>query len=158
MRAAPLIVIFALLFGACSAEEGARTPKEDGPKEATISTEEGIVFSTGELVEGHPPFSKTDLYVVTNGPEGPQLKTGATKITEHGSPVNWFMQGGIARKWDSLDQVPHTLPTEDSQDTLQHAKYGNGFLVENFLSSGYTRGFISAATPDSVTIQYEVHE
>ncbi len=139
----------------CSAEDGGKAPGPSGPQEATITTTEGIVFGTGEVIDGFPPFNKTDLYAVDNGPQGPQLKTGAAKSVDKGAPAYFFKQGGIARTFDNFDQVPDYTPT-DSDDTLLHAKYGNGFVVENYVTGGHTKCWISAVTADSVTIQYEI--
>lgn len=148
------IVVAALSSLACSDDVGSSTEKETGPIEVTIKGDQGIVFETGEVVDGGPPFSKTDLYATTNG-TALKLATGAAKSTVHGAAITWFEQGGIPRKWNNLAEVPKTTPQDSLTAPLLKAQQGIGFVAKNYLSDGYTRGWIKAATSETLTIVYE---
>ncbi len=145
-----------LIFG-CSAEEGGGTSGPSGPASITLKGDQGVVFETGELIDtGAAPFSKADLYAIEGGTNGRlQLDTGKENSTKPSSPVTWFQVGGIASRFDSLDDVPNTKPKDDQTSKLLGAEQGNGFVTKNFLSDGYTKGWVSADTGEALTIEYE---
>lgn len=145
------------LTAGCSTEGG--SSGSSGPTTVILKANEGILFETGEIVEGFPPFSKSDLYVIEGGTNNSlQLDTGKAKSTDPSSPVNWYIVNNKPLTWDSLELVPNTVPNDSMTTKLLGAEQGVGFIAKNYLSAGYTKGWVKEATADTLTIVYEPFE
>lgn len=148
-----LCVVLGLVLGSCGPDgTSSGEPVEDAPTEAVVKVEQGIAFGTGTLVT---KFTEADLMVTINGPDGPRAATGGAKSTVN-EPANWFIQGGVPRVFTSLAQVPKQKPQDGDPGILLHVKTGNGFMIKNFVSGAYTRGWVRSADETQVTIEYEL--
>ena len=122
--------------------------------ELVIGVEKGAVFGDGTLVE---KFNQADLFVTPNGDKGPRAATGGTTSTKN-EPANWFYKGGLATVFSSLDEVPNTKPEPGAHGVILNVEAGYGFVIKNYASGGYTRGWVKSATPSQITVEYEVFE
>lgn len=121
------------------------------PVTVSFGAEEGVDMVAGEhMVPGN--FANSDLVAQANG-DDLKLSTGGPNAI-HLRAAEWFQNGGIADVFSGLDTVPNTpLPTGDGLPLI-HTKTGNGFIIQ--ASTGtYFKGYVSAASATSVTIEYE---
>jgi hypothetical protein len=117
----------------------------------TLDRDQGVDFATGEVLK--PGNFKADMYA-TRSSTTLKLSPGADKSTNY-NPVEWFLtDAGTYEEFGSLSQVPELLPADDSGTALVKARTGNGFVVKNNRSSGYTRGWVELAEDGTVVIQY----
>ena len=141
------LTLFAVGCGAGAEQTGSVSY----PATATFGADEGVDMVDGEhMVPGN--FANSDLFAQANG-NNLKLSTGGPTIVKTRA-AKWFLNGGIADVFSGLDTVPNTpLPTGDGFPLI-HAKTGNGFIVEAS-NGGYFKGYVSAASATSVTIEYE---
>jgi hypothetical protein len=147
------------------AEDPAVAAEEPGPQGAavdegtdlqvTLRPEQGADFGRGSLVvQGHP--LKVDL-ICYAGKKGLDCQAGAGPTVANQKHLKLFRTpGGVTRTFSSLAEVPTEIPAVGNRDMLKGAAAGMGFVLENNLTETYTRGFVKAADPGSVTIQYSV--
>lgn len=141
----------------CGSDAMRKSSQNDGA--ITITKEQGIDFTRRQVVDPGN-FANSDIYAVDNG-HALKLSSGGVKSEVSGKftstesqPVTWFLTGGVAQEFDSLEDVPVELPKKPYQPLL-HAKVGNGFIVKNAQGFGYTRGWIVESSPTSVTIEFD---
>lgn len=148
MRSLTCLLLAPFLSLACDSDP---TPPPDAGT-VVLAHDGGVDFATGTVVTPGT-YANTDLYASTNGDSGMKLATGGPTIVEN-RPINWFKTGGgIATEFPDLASVPVTpLPT--AVDAMLHAKPSLGFLLET-AAGDHVRGWISAASSSSVTIEWE---
>ncbi len=117
----------------------------------TLLAEEGVDFATGQVLRPGN-YQNSDLFVTANGgsfrmsPGGPD----PTRVRD----VRWIKTGGgMLMTFDSLAEVPETLPTPDAGSPLPTAKEHIGFVVQD-MRGGFAKGWVETLRPDSITIQY----
>ena len=118
--------------------------------EVTLTADTGVDLVAGEFQEkGNSTTS--DIYA-TAGNSYLKLSSGG-KITNP-RPVNFFLgPGGVHQTFGSLAEVPEDFPEGSLNAALVHAKEGNAFVVE-MSNGGYAKGWIRAASPTEVTLEY----
>ena len=125
---------------------------EGGSKagEVQLTKDTGIDLVTGQFQEkGNSTTS--DIYA-TAGSSYLKLSSGG-KITNP-RPVNFFLgSSGFHQTFESLGDVPEEFPEDSLNAALVHAKEGNAFVVQ-LSNGGYAKGWIRAATPTEVTLEY----
>lgn len=149
---AVIVIALSLTLFAVGCGAGDDTSGSVGyPATVTLSLDEGVNMVTGEHMDPGN-FGNSDLYTSANG-DDIKLSTGGDTIIASRA-AEWFQTGGTADVFSGLDMVPNTpLPT-GSGLPLIHAKTGNGFIIQ--ASSGtYFKGYVSAASATSATIEYE---
>jgi len=146
MRCTLLISLF--LFVASCGSDSSGSSQSAGT--ITLGPNQGVDFGSGDLIEtGGAPFSKSDLYAVENGDEL-RLDTGGATITQN-APFLIFPKGG----YESLDDIPNVAPQESDRGPLLNPAAGTGFVLQNYLDGGYTKGRIIETSPSAVTIEWE---
>ena len=127
---------------------------ESNPRTLSVKVENGVVFETQETIQGLK-FNQVDMMFSANGGDGPRAATGGSKSTEN-APANWFKGGGgMYKTYAGLDDVPRDQkPLDGDSGVCLNVKTGYGFVVKNFVSPGYTAGWVQAASPSELTIEY----
>ncbi|HIA04533.1 MAG TPA: hypothetical protein EYN66_21995 [Myxococcales bacterium] len=121
-------------------------------KTITLNAETGINFETGEYLKPGN-FKNSDVYA-TAGKSYLKLTPGGP-IPTQSNPVTWFKgAGGFHSTYSSLNQVPNSKPDDKGGKSLVKAKAGIGFVVQNNVSTGYTKGWIQNGGPNQVIIEY----
>ena len=144
-------VLLSLLLIACAESRGSRS---GGSGVVTLHADEGVVFDNGEILPGDK-FNQVDLLATDNG-DRLRLATGGATTTKP-NPVNWFpASGGLYQMFEGLDDVPADKPTESTGTSMLKTTSGYGFVLQNYVSGGYTVGWIQSSSPTEVIIEYEV--
>jgi len=151
---------FSVSIPEIEAEPAPRPPTEhpkvkeapyDGPS-VTLSANTSVCF---DVAERHSPLSTADDMNAT--PAGNHLKlTPGGPLPTKSNPVNWFMAGGKPKLFESLADVPATLPVDQPGLPLIKPKPGMAFVVKNNTSPGYTRGFVAQAVTEALVLHYEL--
>ena len=145
-------VLSSLLLTACAESRGSRSGGGSGV--VTLNADEGVVFASGEILPGDK-FNQVDLLATDNG-DRLRLATGGATTTKP-NPVNWFpASGGLYQMFESLDDVPADKPTDSTGTSMLKTTSGYGFVIQNYVSEGYTVGWIQSSSPTEVIIEYEV--
>lgn len=123
--------------------------------EVTLFPGQGVNFATGELIYS-ANYANVDLYA-TKGSNFLKLTAGGISPTKS-HPLRWFQNsGGFVQTFETIDQVPLSLPTEaDAGQSIVNAKAYIGFVVKNNLSAGYTRVWIKAGSHHATTLVYQL--
>lgn len=122
----------------------------------TLNANEGVVFTTGDILPGDK-FNQVDLIATDNG-DRLRLASGGETTTKP-NPVNWFpADGGLYQMFTSLDDVPADKPGDTSGTSQLKTTAGYGFVLKNYISGGYTKGWIQSSSPTEVVIEYEVFD
>ena len=120
----------------------------------TLNANEGVVFSTGDILPGDK-FNQVDLNATDNG-DRLRLASGGETTTKP-NPVNWFpAAGGLYQMFTSLEDVPDDKPGNSAGTSQLKTTAGYGFVLKNYISDGYTRGWIRSSSPTEVVIEYEL--
>ncbi|MEC8025278.1 MAG: hypothetical protein VX223_15230, partial [Myxococcota bacterium] len=102
-------------------------------------------------------FNQVDLLATENG-DRIRLATGGPTTTKP-NPIIWFESaGGMLETYSSLDEVPYDKPASETGAAMLKTETGLGFVLENYTSSGFTKGWIRSATASEVVIEYEIFE
>ncbi|MFT5430098.1 MAG: hypothetical protein ACI9OJ_000771 [Myxococcota bacterium] len=144
-----------LLLIACSSSTGGGAEEETSSGEVSLGAGSGIAFGTATVIGGNK-FNQVDLVATENG-DNLRLQTGGATSTKS-EPVNWFKLGGVPQTFAALDDVPFEKPADSDTQPLLAPKTGNGFVLKNYATGGWTRGFIKSADATTITINYEVVE
>lgn len=131
-------------------------PAQTGSSVLTLKAEQGADFGSGALVDpGHP--LKADL-VCYAGSNSLDCQAGAGPTVADQKHLKLLRTpGGTIASYDSLDQVPTSLPTVSDRDMLRGVKAGTAFVLENNLTeSSYTRAWVKKVGPTSMTLEFEV--
>ena len=133
------------LLGACAADEDTSCTGDT----VTLQAKQGVSFADG-CVQTPGNFLNSDLYV-TQGAPYLKLAPGGTSSVNT-VDVRW----STPSTYNSLAEVPDTLPNVDSTSSLPQAKTGIGFVIKNHTTDGYTKGWIQDGAPETgyVTIQF----
>jgi hypothetical protein len=150
-----LILMTSFLVLACGAEESGC----NGGNTATLSDGQGISFSDG-CVHSSGNKKNSDLYVtfgepylkLTPGGDKPKVLPNGDEIKTQ-TDVLWTHP----TKYGSLAEVPDTLPADGSSPSLSQVRTGYGFVIKNHTTSGYTKGWIETAEPNTglITMHFE---
>ncbi len=132
-------------------------PAADKPASSklTLSPEQGAVFANAAALPAASPM-KVDLICYASS-KTVDLQAGAGPTMANQKHLKLFRTpGGTVAKFGSLAEIPPDLPGPDDRDMVHHAAPGNGFVVENNVSPGYTRVLVKEASQDKVVIEYEL--
>ena len=102
-------------------------------------------------------YLKVDLVIRKNGTSNFDIKAGGTGPSDVRA-MNTFKSGGVRKVFKSLDAVPPILPTSANYgEYVNRVKTGNGFVIANNMTSGYTRVWVKQviASAGLVVLQYE---
>ena len=155
----------ACLALACGDDGGAGSSDSSVSYPATVTLmgdKDGVNMLTGAVFngEGETPagsWLNSDVYTTDSYDDALKLWTGGPRNTQ-GRPANWFVTGGGATEtFGSLAQVPNTPKPKASDVGLSSGRVeaGHGFIILASDEATYIKGFVSAASADSVTIEYE---
>ncbi len=146
-------VAVAFAVSACAVTGGGTTSAPSAGT-VTLRAEEGVNFTTGAH-QKPGNFKNSDLFATNGGSAGLKLAPGGPDATSPELCTFFIGAGGKPTSYDNLAAVPDTLPTAaTSQPALPHATAKNGFVVKNHTGSGYTKGWVSAASASEVTIEW----
>lgn len=132
-------------------------PPKAAPQSATLtlSPEGGALFGTGTVLPEASPL-KVDLICYASS-KSVDLQAGAGPTMAKQKHLKLFRTpGGTTAKFGSIAELPAELPEDDDRDMVHHAQAGNGFVVENNISGGYTRLFVKEASTTKVVLEYLV--
>ena len=150
-RLACLVLVATLGCGSEGSGAAADAGSGAAPRQGRVvlSLEQGVAFASGE-VQRPGTFLNSDLRATAGG-NAPKLSTGGRHSADD-QPALWLRSTytGLAGK----NPVPADRPTS-ANGAMVDPKVGNGFVIRNFVSGGYTRGFIEAADAQSITILYD---
>ena len=122
----------------------------------TLSADQGIVFSSEEVLSGDK-FNQVDLLATENG-DRLRLAAGGETTTKP-NPVNWFpADQGLYQMFSGLADVPADKPQETNGVSMLKTTSGYGFVLKNFASGGYTKGWIRSSSASEDVIEYELIE
>jgi len=134
----------------------AQPPADKPPASVlTLVPEQGAVFAN---VASLPAASamQVDLICYASS-KTVDLQAGAGPTMANQKHLKLFRTpGGTVAKFSSLAELPPDLPVESDRDMVHHAAAGNGFVVENNVSPGYTRVLVKDATKEKVVLEYEM--
>lgn len=146
-RAGWVVLVVGLFLVACDSAESV------DPVAGTVSfgADEGVDMLRG-TVQDPGNFQNSDLFASRNG-GALKLSTGGANPTVN-RPVTWFKNGGgVPQKYDSLAEVPNDLPPNEQPEPLLTTQVGNGFVLQR-KDGGYSKGWIEAASGESITVQF----
>ncbi len=150
-----LLIIAATIASVASCESNPRSTADEFGV-ITLNADDGVVFATGEIIPGDK-FNQVDLLATENG-DRIRLATGGPTTTKP-NPIIWFESaGGMLETYSSLDEVPYDKPSSETGAAMLKTDTGLGFVLENYTSSGFTKGWIRSATASEVVIEYEIFE
>jgi hypothetical protein len=116
----------------------------------------GTVY-TGEGETNTGTWLNSDVYTTASYNDALKLWTGGPRNTQ-GRPANWFSgAGGVTQVFTSLDAVPDSPKpaAADTGLTTGRVKTGHGFIILAHDETTYFKGFVSEATTNTLTIEYE---
>ena len=155
-----LVVLLTLSMVACAADDPADAAVASTKGEVVLKVNEGVVFSTGETTNGSPQAS--DLIIYAHQSQDIDLKSGVEPNTTKHLQMRVFRTANNANAvFDNLDLVPQQKPTGLMlDDFLSKAANGNGCVVQNNISKGYTKIFVDTynAPGKQVRLKYVVFE
>jgi hypothetical protein len=123
----------------------------------TLKPEFGARFAESTAEAQSSPLS-ADLICYASS-QTVDLQAGAGPTMAKQKHLKLFRTpGGTVQKFGSLDEVPAEIPADTDRDMVHHAKAGNGFVVENNVSPGYTRVFIKDAGEGYVVLEYQMFQ
>ena len=142
------ILSVVVLVAACSSDENTGVSSaQSEKKEVILKAGDGIVFATGEITSGadrkgsdlvaQPRPGDIDLVggVIPNSKSTEKRQMHVFRIADQRLSKNEI--------FDELESVPDTVPDGTNKDDFLHkAAKGNGLVVENNLSAGYTKVFV----------------
>ncbi|MEZ4265450.1 MAG: hypothetical protein R3F39_03650 [Myxococcota bacterium] len=147
----PLLVataLSALLLTGCDSSDDVAVTQAGT---VTLRAEEGVDFATGQILRPGN-YLNSDLYVTANAPSFRMSPGGPspTKVRD----TSWIKTGGgVLVAFDSLADVPETLPTPGAGSPLPSAKVHIGFVIED-MRGGFAKGWVQELTSDTITVQY----
>lgn len=157
-------VLFALGLSACAAEVADVGGGGPVKSEVVLKIDQGVVFSTGAITNG-AAFQASDLVVVAHQQVDVDLKPGVEPNSTDHVLMHVFRTGDQATSanavFDDLDSVPALKPSGAIMgDFLRRAGNGNGCVVQNNMSKGYTKVFVDMynAPGKQVRLKYLVFD
>jgi hypothetical protein len=137
-------------MGGCASDTAGAGTGPTGPREATVRVGEGLVLSTGEVVQG-ASYLNVDLILYKNQ-GGFDIKPGGDSASTP-MAMKVFGSGGVEQVFDALDDVPKTLPDNASLSMtyMQNVATGWGATVQHNIGDGYSRIWIKAAIASAST-------
>jgi len=141
--------------------EAGNAPDEPEPEvqaapvyEITLKPEQGAVFANGDVLSEASPL-KVDLICFASS-ISVDMQAGAGPTMSKQKHLKLFRTpGGTVQKFSSIDELPDELPKDDDRDMVHNADAGNGFVVENNVSQGYTKVFVKDADDGKAVLQYQ---
>ena len=121
----------------------------------TLTPEQGAVFANGASLPAASPM-KVDVICYASS-KTVDIQAGAGPTMANQKHLKLFRTpGGTVAKFSSLSELPDELPGPEDRDMVHHAAAGNGFVVENNVSPGYTRVLVKEATQQKVVLEYQM--